>query len=608
MISSEKDAPPSRSGLVARLVLTFLVGTGVQLVNARTRFQRQDAESPNRLLYWPNGTIPYTFPSTYTETQRNTIRVGMARWEQQTCIKFVPWTDEVQEHMGTIRYLRFLNGITCFSRYGLNRGQPQSISINDNCMGIDTIIRELGHAIGMLHTMERNDRDTYITVQYENIIPSYRWKYKTAAMKGKIYPYYGTPYDYKSIMHYGPKYLSSNGKPAMLTTDAAYQAVIGKAKTVSYYDAVYVNRAYNCAERCEFNGLRCENGGVVGGSADRKCSCLCPDGLMGEFCETPVPGFQHIVRWDCGTTWDYANGNCYQFFPSVAVDYAIAVDLCANHGGNVVSFKSTEEVKWLKTRIDENFIMTPLASFWAGVKRRAGETDYLLPDLSVFDASLMPLHELGTSDTDGCATTNGQSLIIGNCDMKPDNGVICMKPFDARCGGRYRLTTASVYIQSPGFPDGYPASTTCQYVFQANSGMKIEIIIDSFDILESTNCGNDNLEVHLTSNVTERGQIYCGSSLSNKTLISEGTLAILTFKSNSRDFGQGFTATVRAVPLRDDSNNVETDTRNSVLGGFMFDNDSNDTTTDSPEILDTHASFLQVLWNMFSSFTVSSIL
>ncbi|XP_069133639.1 protein SpAN-like [Argopecten irradians] len=608
-----KDVPPLWplwKTFVARLALTFLIGAELLQVDARARNRRQDAGSPKRVLYWPNGTIPYTFPSTYTKSQRNTIRVGMARWEQQTCIQFVPWTSEVQKKMGTIRYLKFINGLTCFSHYGMFPRQPQPISIGANCMDLDTIIHELGHAIGMFHTMERNDRDAYITVLYENISPDSRGSYDTAAMKGQMYPYHGTPYDYKSIMHYGPKYLSANGKPVMLTKDPAYQNVIGKAKTISYYDAVYVNQAYKCAERCEFHDIRCENGGIIGGSADRKCFCSCPDGFMGEYCQTPVPGYQHIVSWNCGTSWDYANGNCYQFFPTVAVDYDIAIDLCANHGGNVVSFKSTEEVKWLKTRIDESFLTTSITSFWAGVKRRAGETEYLLPDLTVLDANLMPLHELGTSNSDGCATTNGQSIIIGNCDMKPDNGIICMKPFDSKCGGRYRLSSAPVSIQSPGYPDYYPDSTTCQYVFQANSGRRIEIVIDNFDILESTNCGNDNLEVHLNDNITERGQIYCGSSLLNKTLLSEGTLAILTFKSNSRDSGQGFTATVRSVPLRD--NNDETNIRKSVLSDFLLfynDNDeSNSSETEIPETHDTHASFLQVLWKLFGSITLSSIL
>ncbi|XP_060065098.1 blastula protease 10-like [Ylistrum balloti] len=609
MMSQCKNATPLGTGFVARLVLAVLVGSGVQQVNARTRFRRQDVASPDGVSYWPDGVIPYTFPSTYTDDQRNSIRVGMARWEQQTCIKFVPWTSDMQQQLGATRYLTFINGITCFSRYGMFPLQPQPISIGANCMGMDMIIHELGHAIGMLHTMERNDRDTYITVQYENINPDSRWNYDTVAMKGRTYPYHGTPYDYKSIMHYGPKYWSVNGKPAMLTTDPAYQSVIGKAKTISYYDAVFVNRAYKCTERCESQNLSCENGGVVGATSDRKCFCLCPDGFMGEFCQTPVPGYQHIVKWDCGTSWDYANGNCYQFFPSVSVDYDIATDLCANHGGNVVSFKSSEEVKWLTTRIEENFLMSSVTSFWAGVKRKTGDTAYLLPDGSLFDASLMPLHEMGTSDADGCATTNGQSLIVGSCDMKSDNGVICMKTFDADCGGRYRLTSASVSIKSPGFPDGYPSSTTCQYVLQANSGMKLEIVIDEFDILESTNCGNDYLEVHLTSNITERGQIHCGSSLMNKTLISEGTLAILTFKSNARDSGKGFEATARAISMRDETENVDTSTRSSVLSGFIFDNnDNNNTTTDSPESIDAHASFLQVLWNMFGSITVSSIL
>lgn len=70
---------------------------------------------------------------------------------------------------------------------------------------MQTIVHELGHAIGMKHTMERNDRDNYIEILYENINPDSRRNYDTTAMKNQLYPFYRTPYDYKSIMHYGPK-------------------------------------------------------------------------------------------------------------------------------------------------------------------------------------------------------------------------------------------------------------------------------------------------------------------------------------------------------------------------------------------------------------------
>lgn len=68
-----------------------------------------------------------------------------------------------------------------------------------------TVIHELGHTVGLVHEMERADRDMYIDVIYDNINPASVGNFDTTAMKNMTYKLYRTPYDYKSIMHYGPK-------------------------------------------------------------------------------------------------------------------------------------------------------------------------------------------------------------------------------------------------------------------------------------------------------------------------------------------------------------------------------------------------------------------
>ena len=68
-----------------------------------------------------------------------------------------------------------------------------------------TVLHELGHAIGRIHEMERLDRDFYVDIHYENMNPGSVQNYETIDKKEILYETYGVPYDYKSIMHYGPR-------------------------------------------------------------------------------------------------------------------------------------------------------------------------------------------------------------------------------------------------------------------------------------------------------------------------------------------------------------------------------------------------------------------
>ena len=52
--------------------------------------------------------------------------------------------------------------------------------------------------------MEREDSSSYIQIHYENINRDSRLNFDKASDKGIHYRDHGTPYDYKSIMHYDP--------------------------------------------------------------------------------------------------------------------------------------------------------------------------------------------------------------------------------------------------------------------------------------------------------------------------------------------------------------------------------------------------------------------
>ena len=63
-----------------------------------------------------------------------------------------------------------------------------------------TILHEIGHVLGMLHEHQRNNRDDYLTINYDSL--SY-WGFGMNFVKEEDDDF-GMPYDYNSVMHYSP--------------------------------------------------------------------------------------------------------------------------------------------------------------------------------------------------------------------------------------------------------------------------------------------------------------------------------------------------------------------------------------------------------------------
>uniref|UniRef100_A0A0P4VXV3 Metalloendopeptidase n=1 Tax=Scylla olivacea TaxID=85551 RepID=A0A0P4VXV3_SCYOL len=83
----------------------------------------------------------------------------------------------------------------------------QRVSLDVNgCIYVGTVIHELMHAIGFYHEHCRNDRDNYVTIHYENVMPGYAYAFD----KDTNWQYVGEGYNYDSIMHYGGYSFSVN--------------------------------------------------------------------------------------------------------------------------------------------------------------------------------------------------------------------------------------------------------------------------------------------------------------------------------------------------------------------------------------------------------------
>ena len=93
---------------------------------------------------------------------------------------------------------------------------PIALNCDADC-SVTTLLHEMGHIIGLYHEHSRTDRDSYVTVNYNNVV------------KGTWVPDFAintqnqqllTPYDYASVMQYPSFTDSRNGGPVIETIPA----------------------------------------------------------------------------------------------------------------------------------------------------------------------------------------------------------------------------------------------------------------------------------------------------------------------------------------------------------------------------------------------------
>ncbi|XP_041356007.1 uncharacterized protein LOC121373424 [Gigantopelta aegis] len=263
---------------------------------------------------WPTKVIPYEFNyDDFSWSEIMLIERSMYEWEEHTCIRFR------MKMSRDVNFIRFRGGVGCSSHVGMIGG-GQNITLQNECRIKRIVLHEIGHAIGLIHEHQRPDRDDYIVIRYENASPGTLWDFEKRTWSSVHN--YSVPYDYESVMHYGPKAFSRDGvKETILTKDARFQKTIGKVTELSFYDTKVVNLMYNCHAHCE-KGITCTNRGFV----NRHCECVCPKDKTCEkvkISRTPVRPKNVYMPWQMFRLWPWRvmgplrvfNPDNFDFFP-----------------------------------------------------------------------------------------------------------------------------------------------------------------------------------------------------------------------------------------------------------------------------------------------------
>ncbi|CAK9085594.1 Hatching enzyme 1.2 (Choriolysin H homolog 1) (High choriolytic enzyme 1 homolog) (zHCE-1) [Durusdinium trenchii] len=140
--------------------------------------------------------VPYAFKSgQFTASQRSTIINALNALAQKVgVISFVPRASQTD-------YVEFKSdGAGCWSKIG-RKGGKQPINLETpGCVSTRVVQHEMIHALGAWHEQSRPDRDSFVSILWDNIIPGKEHNFDKRSQINSL----GVSYDYESIMHYGP--------------------------------------------------------------------------------------------------------------------------------------------------------------------------------------------------------------------------------------------------------------------------------------------------------------------------------------------------------------------------------------------------------------------
>jgi hypothetical protein len=221
LASSIASAQQIRQGLYRGLPVTYVLEHGKAIFQGDIVLEKVEAINPQQPLpsygvaysqyLWPKVGNQYQIPYVIASGSGDLTNLNAAIAQFNSTfsnIQFVAYTTQPD-------YVSFyfnpgdFSG-ECEATVG-RAGGEQQVGGSAACT-IPTILHELGHTIGLWHEQSRPDRNTYISVNYDNLIKA------SIANFNQIYDNaqtFGTLFDYASIMEYPAFAFSRNGGPAI---------------------------------------------------------------------------------------------------------------------------------------------------------------------------------------------------------------------------------------------------------------------------------------------------------------------------------------------------------------------------------------------------------
>ncbi|XP_044301080.1 meprin A subunit alpha [Varanus komodoensis] len=193
--------------------------------------------------------IPFILADSLDLNAKGVILKAFEGFHLKSCVNFKP-----RDRERSFIIFQKLDG--CWSAIG-DAKHGQNLSIGVGCDHKAIVMHEILHALGLFHEQTRTDRDDYVKIWWEHVLPDQIHNFKKY---GDSYlTDLNTPYDYESIMHYGPFSFSKNSSLRTITARISeFNHIIGQRLDFSTTDLARLNRMYNCTssltllDQCDF--------------------------------------------------------------------------------------------------------------------------------------------------------------------------------------------------------------------------------------------------------------------------------------------------------------------------------------------------------------------
>jgi hypothetical protein len=205
---------------------------GTASTQRRTGSPVPSSDTPNGSAFkWPGGMVNFRFDptqagnSTITTDKMRQFRDSVAEWAAFANLTFNEFSGTPPANYITVQEKADGSEGGFSSSVGMAGGE-QFVQIGAHSWNRGTVCHEVGHAIGLFHEQQRDDRDTYVVINFNNINPADQPNFTKlpggSTAKGA--------YDFYSVMHYARDALSSNGADTISMQPAYAQFInlIGK--------------------------------------------------------------------------------------------------------------------------------------------------------------------------------------------------------------------------------------------------------------------------------------------------------------------------------------------------------------------------------------------
>jgi hypothetical protein len=206
---------------------------------------------------WEGGIVPFEADCELENNELALFSQAMKHIEDKTNIRFVRYNSNAHKNYIILTDLEDGSANSWVGRMtvpGWQRVNLDSMWMN---LGHDfgSAVHELMHALGWPHTQSRPDRDSYVTINDQNIIEDNKHNFdinESSDVYEKVQKC--RPYNYGSIMHYDDEAFSKNGEKTITTKNSNKQSEIGQRDGLNTQDAEEINEYYFGNPKCTTTG------------------------------------------------------------------------------------------------------------------------------------------------------------------------------------------------------------------------------------------------------------------------------------------------------------------------------------------------------------------